>query len=342
MKKASVVILNWNGEKLLSQFIPSVLKYTNELDVEVVVADNASTDDSVNFIRNRYPQVRLVLLQENLGYAGGYNEALKNVDAEYLILLNSDVEVTESWLTPVLNYMDEHENIAAVQPKILSFRNKDCFEYAGAAGGFIDKYGYPFCRGRIFDKVEKDENQYNDISDVFWASGACLIVRSCDFFSAGGFDASFFAHMEEIDLCWRFNARGKRVVCYPHSTVYHVGAATLAVENPRKTFLNFRNNLLMLYKNLPDADLNKTLAIRKCLDYVAALQMLLTGKAHNAKAVLKAHAEVRKIRKNYTVKRSVNIEQTVTPSIKTVYPKSILWAFHAKHKQLFKDLKFLK
>jgi len=342
MKKASVVILNWNGKELLSQFLPSILEYTDLRNVEIVVADNNSTDNSVEFIKENCPQIRLIVFAENYGYAKGYNEALKLIDSEYIVLLNSDVEVTENWLSPVLGYMDTNEEVVAVQPKILSFRNKEYFEYAGAAGGFIDKYGYPFCRGRIFGKLEKDNNQYDNIADIFWASGACLIIRLKDFTSTGGFDSHFFAHMEEIDLCWRLNAQGKRIVCYPQSIVYHVGAATLSAESPRKTFLNFRNNLLMLYKNLPDKELTRTLRIRKFLDYIAALQMLLSGKSQNAKAVLKAHKEFKATKKNYVNIRKHNIANTTNASIKTIYPKSILKTFYIKHIQLFKDLNFNK
>lgn len=338
MKKASVVILNWNGEKLLSQFIPSILKHTNLNEVELVVADNNSTDNSVEFIENNYPQVRLILFSENYGYAGGYNEALKNIDSEYVVLLNSDVEVSDNWLSPILEYLDENKDVAAVQPKILSFRNKEYFEYAGAAGGFIDKLGYPFCRGRVFNKLEKDKGQYNNAIDVFWASGACMVIRLTDFLNAGGFDASFFAHMEEIDLCWRLNAIGKRLVCFADSTVYHVGAATLSAESPRKTFLNFRNNLLMLYKNLPEAELSKTLSIRKALDYLAAFQMLLTGKANNAKAVLRAHKEFNNIKQEYSDKRKNNIDRTTNTSINTIYQRSILQDFYLKGRKIYKDL----
>lgn len=289
MKKVAVVILNWNGRKLLEEFLPSVVKYSTHPDVEIIVADNGSSDDSINYLQTVYTDIRLIVLPENYGFAGGYNKALQQVEAEYFVLLNSDVEVTENWLMPIIGHLDSNKDIAAAQPKIRSQRNKVYFEYAGAAGGFLDRYGYPFCRGRIFQNVEEDRGQYDQPIDVLWATGgACLFIRSTDFFETGGFDASFFAHMEEIDLCWRLSCRGgRRIVCLPSSTVYHVGAATLTKESPRKTYLNFRNNLLMLYKNLPQKHLKRTMIIRLILDYVAAFQFTLTGKYANAKEVIR-------------------------------------------------------
>lgn len=340
MKKVSVVILNWNGEKLLAQFLPSVIKYTDIENVEIVVADNCSTDNSIRFISENFPAIRIITLPENYGYAKGYNEALKQVNAEYVILLNSDVEVTEGWLSQIIQYMDTNPDVVAVQPKILSYRYKEDFEYAGASGGFIDKYGYPFCRGRIFNVVEKDINQYTNVIDVFWASGACLAIRLKDFFDAGGFDEFFFAHMEEIDLCWRLNARGKRLVCLPHSVVYHVGAATLSVESPHKTFLNFRNNLLMLYKNLPEKDLKKTLRIRHYLDILAIVQFYISGKKENAKAVRKAYKEFSEAKKDYISVRKENLDRSTKTDIETIYPKSILWTFYKQGKKKFSQLIF--
>lgn len=340
MKKISVVILNWNGRKLLEEFLPSVVAYSKSEDVEIVVADNASEDDSVEFLRINYPSVRLILLPENYGYADGYNRALVELDTEYVVLLNSDVEVTEGWLQPIMQYLEINKDVVALQPKLLAQRNKICFEYAGAGGGFIDKYGYPFCRGRIFDNVEFDNGQYNNAIDIFWATGACLVVRKKDYFDVGGLDASFFAHMEEIDLCWRFNARGKRIVCLPRSIVYHVGGATLDEASPRKTFLNFRNNLLMIYKNVPDKKVNKILYIRRILDILAATQMLLSGKRENSKAVLEAWREFRKIKGNYADARKYNLEKAILFNIKTIYPKSLLWSFYVKNKKKFSQLRF--
>lgn len=340
MKKVSVVILNWNGEKLLSQFLPSVVEFTESEKAEIIVVDNCSTDDSVNYVLNYFPSVKVVQFSENYGYAKGYNEALKNIHTEYSVLLNSDVEVTDGWLQRILDVLDNEPQIVAVQPQILAYNNKDFYEYAGAAGGFIDKYGYPFCRGRIFDKVEKVSRQYNNQIDIFWASGACLAIRTDEFKNNGGFDSSFFAHMEEIDLCWRLNSRGKRIVCVPASTVYHVGAATLSSESPRKTYLNFRNNLLMLYKNLPDKDLKRILRIRKFLDYLAAFQMLISGKTENASAVIKAHKEFRIIKSDYSLSRKENMNKAVSKSIETMYIKSILWSYYIKGIKQFSKLSF--
>ncbi len=338
MKKTAIVILNWNGRKLMEQFLPSIIENTLLYDTEIVVADNFSTDDSIPFLENAYPQVSLIRLADNYGYADGYNRALKQIDAEYFVLLNSDVEVTTGWLSPIITYLDSNIDVAAVQPKIKAYREKESFEYAGAAGGFIDKYGYPFCRGRIFKTLEKDNGQYDSPIDIFWASGACLVIRKKDFFDAGGFDASFFAHMEEIDLCWRLNARGRRVVCCPQSVVYHVGGATLNEESPRKTFLNFRNNLLMLYKNLPEDYLNRVLRIRKYLDYMAAFQYLLKGKRQNSISIFKAHKEFKRIRKQYVDLRKDNLEKTTQTSIRTIYPNSILRAYYLKGLRLFLEL----
>ena len=247
--KVAIVILNWNGKKMLQSFLSSVLKYSSDGAAEVVVADNASTDDSMDYVRTTYPNVRTIMLDKNYGFADGYNRALRQMDAEYYLLINSDVEVTPHWLDPLVSFMDAHSECAACQPKILSMFNRDMFEYAGAAGGFIDKYGYPFCRGRIFNKVEIDTGQYNNITEILWATGACMLVRSSDFWNAGRFDPRFFAHNEEIDLCWRMRIMGRKIYCVPASIVYHVGGGTLPKSNPMKTYLNFRNNLTMLYKN---------------------------------------------------------------------------------------------
>lgn len=338
MSKTAVVILNWNGQKLLEQFLPSIIQYTTSEDVEIVVVDNCSTDNSVDFLNSRYPQISLIVLPENYGYADGYNRALKQIEADYFVLLNSDVEVTKDWLTPLVNYLDAQADVAAAQPKLLAQKNKNYFEYAGAAGGFIDKYGYPFCRGRIFGKVEEDRGQYDTVADILWATGACLIIRSTSFFEVGGLDASFFAHMEEIDLCWRLNARGQRVVCLPSSVVYHVGGATLSEESPRKTFLNFRNNLLMLYKNLPEDIMRSILNKRIWLDYIAAFKYLLTGKVANAKAVHEAHKEFKSIKSLYQKARTENLSKATQYNLKTIYPKSILMDYYVKGNKLFSDL----
>ena len=247
--------MNWNGCEMLRSFLPSVVRCSDTEGTEIYVADNGSTDASVEMLRQEFPSVHLIILDKNRGFAEGYNLALQQVSAEYVVLLNSDVEVTGHWLAPLVDYMDAHPEVAACQPKIRSWRYKERFEYAGAAGGFIDRYGYPFCRGRIMGVVEEDNGQYDTVVPVFWATGAALFIRLKDYQDAGGLDGRFFAHMEEIDLCWRLRARGRMLVCVPQSTVYHVGGATLKKENPHKTFLNFRNNLVMLYKNLPEEEL---------------------------------------------------------------------------------------
>lgn len=339
MKKIAVVILNWNGKRLLEEFLPSVVEYSTAPDIELIVIDNGSTDDSIGFLSASYPQVRIVQLFQNYGFAGGYNKGLEQVEAEYFVLLNSDVEVTKGWLTPIASYLDSNSDVAAAQPKILSQRNKSYFEYAGASGGFIDRFGYPFCRGRIFKAVEKDLGQYDTPIDVLWATGACLVIRSNNFFEAGGFDASFFAHMEEIDLCWRLNCRGRRVVCIPQSTVYHVGAATLKKESPRKTYLNFRNNLLMLYKNLPQRHLKRVMIIRLVLDYVAAFQFTLTGSYVNAKEVIRAHKDFYDNRKDYRESRQENLRKAKISTPETIYQKSILAAYYLKFIRKYSKLR---
>jgi GT2 family glycosyltransferase len=260
---------------------------------------------------------------------------LEQVEAEYVVLLNSDVEVTPHWLEPLVEYMDTHPEVAACQPKIRSERNKEYFEYAGAAGGYLDKYGYPFCRGRIFDVVEKDEGQYDTVSSVFWATGAALFIRLKDYWEAGGLDGRFFAHMEEIDLCWRLRSRGRGIVCIPQSVVYHVGAATLKKENPRKTFLNFRNNLLMLYKNLPEKDLKRVMFVRGVLDGVAAVVFLLKGEKEAAKAVLQARKEFNCICPDFVPSRQENLAKTVADAIPEKVAYSILWKFHISRKKVF-------
>ena len=334
--KLAVVILNYNGASMLSRFLPSVLKYSP--GAGIVVADNGSTDDSVAIIESDFPAVRLVLLDKNYGFTDGYNRALAQVEAEYYLLLNSDVEVTEGWLVPLLTFMEQHPAAVACQPKILSYNYKECFEYAGASGGFIDRYGYPFCRGRLFDTVEEDKGQYDDVFQIFWATGAAMMVRSSAFHAVGGFDGRFFAHMEEIDLCWRMLARGGEIYVVPQSRVYHVGGATLNKSNPRKTFLNFRNNLLMLYKNLPANELRGVMRMRALLDYVAALKFLLTGAWGDFKAVLRARREYRRMRGEYKSVREQNLAAAVTAEIKERARFSLLWQYYFKGKKYFSQL----
>ena len=339
MKKISVVILNWNGVGMLQKFLPKVVEYSAMEGVEVCVADNASTDESVSYLQTNFPNVRLIVLDKNYGFADGYNKALQQVEAEYVVLLNSDVEVTPHWLEPLVEYMNTHPEVAACQPKIRAERNKAYFEYAGASGGYLDCFGYPFCRGRIFDVVEKDEGQYNDVAPIFWATGAALFIRLKDYREAGGLDGRFFAHMEEIDLCWRLRSRGRGIVCIPQSVVYHVGAATLKRENPRKTFLNFRNNLLMLYKNLPEKELKKVMFVRGLLDWVATFVFLLKGDGKNARAVWQARKEFKHICPDFASSRTENLAKATGQSIPEKVDYSILWKFHACGKKVFSRLK---
>ena len=289
MTKTAVVILNFNGEKLLREFLPSVIEHSTGADV--FVADNASTDRSIEVLQENFPTVKIIALEKNFGFCGGYNRALAQIEADYFVLLNSDVEVTHDWLTPLVNMLDINKNVAAVQPKILSYRNKDVFEYAGAAGGYIDSLGYPFCRGRIFETVEEDRHQYDDEREIFWATGACFIIRSKVYRSFDGLDEDLFAHMEEIDLCWKIQRSGQKVMYTGLSTVYHLGAGTLGYDNPRKVYLNFRNGLTLLYKHLNSAELLYKLPLRVLLDWVAAGLFVLKGKFKNALSVVKAHRD---------------------------------------------------
>lgn len=323
---------------MLRSFLPTVVRFSEADGAAVYVADNGSTDDSVVMLRRDFPSVHLILLDENHGFADGYNLALQQVSAEYVVLLNSDVEVTEHWLAPLVAYMDTHPEVAACQPKIRSWRQKDHFEYAGAAGGFIDRYGYPFCRGRIMGVVEADKGQYETVVSVFWTTGAALFIRLEDYREAGGLDGRFFAHMEEIDLCWRLRSRGKWLVCVPQSVVFHVGGATLKKENPRKTFLNFRNNLIMLYKNLPPEELAHVMRVRAVLDYVAALSFLLKGQFPNARAVLRARRAYASLRASFTASREENLKKTSLSLIPERTKNSILSMFYLHQKKYFSQL----
>ena len=334
MIKVSVVILNWNGRELLQRFLPSVTRFSEEDGAEVVVADNGSTDDSVALVQRDFPSVRLVLLPQNFGFAEGYNHALQQVEATYVVLLNSDVEVTRHWLQPLVHYLDTHPQVAGCQPKLLSWHHRNMFEYAGACGGFLDSLGYPYCRGRLMSEVEADKGQYDSILPVAWATGAALCIRLADYRQAGGLDARFFAHMEEVDLCWRLWNSGRQLACVPQSVVYHVGGGTLQKENPRKTFLNFRNNLLMLHKNLPVHMHRKVMLIRFFLDYLAALSFLLKGEWRSAWMVAKARRAYRQMRHFYIHQQSAT--QDVLPRFRT--PPSLLWAFYIKRVRTFSNL----
>ncbi len=334
----AVVILNWNGAEMLRRFLPSVIRYSTGDDVQIYVADNASTDNSLQVLAEEFPTVRTILLKKNYGFADGYNNALKEIWTKYYVLLNSDVEVTEHWLEPLRSYMEEHPETAACQPKIRSWHHKSSFEYAGACGGFIDKYGYPFCRGRIMNTVEEDRGQYEDIIPVFWATGAALFIRAEDYWEVSGLDGRFFAHMEEIDLCWRLRNRGRSLVCIPQSVVYHVGGATLKKESPRKTFLNFRNNLIMLYKNLPSKELPRVMAVRAVLDVIATLAFMGRGQFSNAFAVFKAMYAYRRLRDEFIIDREENVQKTSLRFIPERLESSILVQYYLKGKKYFSQL----
>ncbi|MDA3880091.1 MAG: glycosyltransferase [Prolixibacteraceae bacterium] len=337
--KTAIVILNWNGINQLEKYLPTVVAKSKGENIRIIVADNGSTDSSVSFVTANFPEIEIIKLDQNYGFAGGYNKAFSEVDADYYCLLNSDVRVTDNWITPAREYLENHPDIAAVQPKILSDRNPDYFEHAGAAGGFIDHYGYPFCRGRIMNTIEKNKGQYNETSDIFWASGACLFIKSEYFWEAGGFDSGFFAHMEEIDLCWRLKNMGYRIVYCPESTIYHWGGATLDYENPQKLFLNFRNSLWCLYKNYTGKHLSWIMFKRMFIDTAAIAKFAVSLDFKNALAVIKAHfayynslPELRMTRKELQlkVKKSRHREQ---------YNGSIVMAYFIGAKKEFTMLK---
>ena len=332
--KIAVVILNWNGQKLLEQFLPSVIKFSKE--AEIYVADNASTDDSVSFIKNNYPEIKIIQNSDNFGFAKGYNEALKNIKTDIFALVNSDIEVTENWLQPIIDTFMNEPNTVIIQPKILDFKRKEYFEYAGAAGGFIDKFGYPFCRGRIFETLEKDNNQYNNDCEIFWASGACFFIRSNIYNNLNGFDEDFFAHQEEIDLCWRAKNNGFAIKYNSKSVVYHVGGATLQAGNPRKTFLNFRNSLLMLTKNLPKSNLIPILFSRMLLDGIAGIKFLINGKLKHFIAIIQAHFAFYSLFLQHYKKREKN-------QIVAYYKvKSIVLNYYIQNGKIFEKLKKTK
>jgi GT2 family glycosyltransferase len=338
--QVSVVILNWNGEKFLKQFLPVLLEKTHLSYVEILVVDNGSTDGSLQLLKEQFPTVRTILFDKNYGFAEGYNKALSEIKSDYYVLLNSDVEVTDNWLLPLVDYMEKHPQTAACQPKILSYFKRTHFEHAGAAGGFIDYLGFAFCRGRIFGEVEEDKGQYDEPMNVFWTSGACMMVRAASFHKMGGFDPDFFAHMEEIDLCWRFNSRGYQLACIPESVVYHIGGGTLHSEHPFKTYLNFRNNLLMLYKNLPKKQLKGVFFKRAILDYMAVFQFLISAKPKNAQSILKARSDFRKMKPNFLEKRKENILYSTATSFPMIYTRSIVVDYYLRRKKKFSQLKF--
>ncbi len=336
MSKTAIVILNYNGEKFLRQFLPSVLGHTPK-KFPIMVADNASTDGSVAFLETQYPDLQLIKLQNNTGYAGGYNEALRMVEADYYLLLNSDIEVSPNWIEPLVECLDKNSKIAAVQPKIRSFAQKHLFEHAGAAGGFLDYLGFPFCRGRIFDTVEADEGQYDDSIPVFWASGACMLVRGKVFQELGAFDADFFAHMEEIDLCWRMHNADHEVWYCPESVVFHLGGGTLNYVSPFKTYLNFRNNLVMMLKNLPSTKVFPIVFVRMVLDGLAGLRFLAQGKFAHFWAVLRSHFYLYQNFFKILTKRKENLQKAKHFEHTEIYQKSIVWKYFGKGKKKFRD-----
>jgi GT2 family glycosyltransferase len=331
MSRTAVVILNYNGERLLRQFLPSVIQHSD--NAEIIVADNNSTDQSITLILQSFPAIRIIRLDKNYGFCGGYNRALKQVDADYYVLLNSDIEVTPYWLAPMISLLNNDNAIAAVQPKILAYHNKNKFEYAGAAGGFIDSFGYPFCRGRIFNYVEEDLGQYNDEREVFWASGACLMIRSETYHKFGGLDEDFFAHMEEIDLCWKLHRAEQKVFYCGKSTVYHVGAGTLGYQLPKKTFLNFKNGLSLILKHLGPVEMTYKFPLRIILDWVAAFHFLMKGEPQNFMAVIRAHFKFliginRDLRKRKEIRKNFP-----SYSNSLIYAGSIVFDYYLKGKR---------
>lgn len=335
--RVAIAILNWNGKSLLEKFLPDVIKYSQG-HAEVYVIDNASSDDSVKFITSNFTSVKIIQNIENHGFAKGYNEGLKQINADCFVLLNSDVQVTEHWISPVVNLLESDAHIAACQPKLLNYAIRDEFEYAGGAGGFIDKWGYPFCRGRMFDTFERDTGQYDDVREIFWASGACMFIRAKNFWEAGGFDEDFFAHMEEIDLCWRIRNLGYKIMYCPQSAVYHVGAGTLTKMNPQKTYYNFRNNLYLLFKNHASGYFYLKFFLRAVMDGLAGVKFLFSGQLRHLFAIVRAHFTF------YTMlPRTINKRKAIRGNIKTyatscVYHGSVVWAYFGKGKRKFSDL----
>ena len=338
MEKVAIVILNWNGQKMLEKYLPSVIQYSKD-EATAYVADNASTDQSMAMLKAHFPEVKLIQLDKNWGFAEGYNKSLQQIEAEYYLLLNSDIEVTAHWLTPMIEYMDRHEDVAACQPKLLSIFERSRFEYAGACGGYLDKYGYPFCRGRIFETVEEDRGQYDTEADLLWATGAALMIRAKDYWAVKGLDARFFAHNEEIDLCWRLRIRGRRIVCIPESKVYHVGGGTLPKGNPMKTYLNFRNNLTMLYKCLPEEELKGVMRWRWFLDYLAAWEMLILKRnMGDFKAIYRARKAFKQWRKDFEGDRREIQASRQFKKIPERKDFSLLWQYYAKGRKVFSSL----
>lgn len=338
--KIAIVILNWNGEKLFKKFLPSVIEHSKGDNIEIIVADNGSTDHSISFLEKNFPSIKIIDLKENYGFAEGYNQALKQVEADYFVLLNSDVKVSKNWIEPCIDQFESDEKVAAIQPKILSFNEPESFEYAGAAGGFIDKYGYPFCRGRILNQLEKDKNQYNTVTQIFWATGASMFVRASAFKKVAGLDGDFWAHMEEIDLCWRFKNNGLKIIYQPKSVVYHLGGGTLSYDSPKKVYLNFRNNLYMLFKNLPKEQFIRIMIIRMLLDGVAAVKFLAGFQFRNFWAVANAHLAFYQNFSKLIQKRKETQKQVLVKVHPETFTKSIMWKFFIQKKKKFSELNF--
>ncbi|MBQ8051808.1 MAG: glycosyltransferase family 2 protein [Bacteroidaceae bacterium] len=336
MKQLTIAILNWNGLDMMRRFLPSVVE--NSPEANVVVIDNGSTDDSLSWLEREMPEVGIVRLDRNYGFAEGYYRGLREIDAPYYLLLNSDVEVRAGWLQPMLSYMEAHPEVAACQPKLLCQWAPDMFEYAGASGGFVDALGYPYCRGRLMGTVEQDHGQYDDVVPVLWATGAALLIRSRDYWEVGGLDGRFFAHQEEIDLCWRLRSRGRGVVCVPQSVAYHLGGGTLPQGNPKKDYLNFRNNLLLLYKNLPDDRLWKVMFLRFWLDALASLRFILRGQYRSALAVWRARRDFWRLRPQFRNDRKENLRRAILKSVPEQSRFSLLWQYHVKGKKTWKQL----
>ncbi len=335
MTEIAVVLLNWNGRDFLKKYLPSVIEHSTTANTEVIVVDNNSSDDSIEVLRDDFPKVKVIQLDKNYGFAGGYAKGLKEIRSKYFVLLNTDVEVTQNWLGPLYNFLEDNLDVGACQPKLKAYYNKAYFEYSGAAGGFLDKYGYPFCRGRIFNTLEEDKGQYESQSEIFWASGACLFIRSDVYFEAGGLDDRFFAHMEEIDLCWRINNLGYKIFYLPQSTVYHVGGGTLPKENPYKTYLNFRNSLYNLYKNTPKSQFKKIFIGKILLDMLALIKYCLTFSFQFCFSILRGYKDFVKIRKELSKERQ---QEMVSNTL--LYQKSIAVDYFFRSKKKFTDLDF--
>lgn len=328
--KIAIALLNWNGEKLLERYLPSVVAHSQEADIYVI--DNASTDQSVAFLQQQYPEIKIITLNENFGYAGGYNKGLEGIDADYFVLLNSDVEVTAGWLTALRDHVQANPECEMAQPKIRADRQRTHFEYAGACGGYIDSFGFPYCRGRIFTEIEPDLGQYDSPATIDWATGACLLIKAETFRQLGGFDSQFFAHMEEIDLAWRYRNTVKKISVIPQSVVYHLGGATLEVSNPQKTFLNFRNSLLMLLKNLPKNKIFGIIFVRLILDGLAGIRFITQGKPLHCWAIVRAHFAF------YGLVGSIWNKRSAKPIANYYHRKSIVWDFFIRGKKKFSEL----